>query len=117
MIGKELKEKLDTIEKNIKGIEKKLDECKKAKIKNIYAEILDSVDCCQKYVDHYNNLKKFRNKSSDENLTRLLDALVNELYNPKALNSSVKVDLEKTTYKPVIPLRQYCIGKKDPKEI
>lgn len=117
MTDMELTKKLDTIEMSIKEIAKKMDDGKKAKLKNIYEEILDSVDSYQKYVDHYNNLKKFRNKSSDVILTQLLDALVNELYNPKALNSSVKIDLEKTTYKLVIQLRQYCMEKKDPKEI
>lgn len=114
MIDPEVQKELNVIKKNVSELSQKIDKITKANVKYIYSDILESIDKCQKYVDHYNMLKKFRDNSTDSYLTQLLDKLVNELNNIQALNQNVKVDLEKMSYQhyPSIPvLREYCIKK------
>ena len=104
----EIQKELDNIKESINNLSKKLDKVTQKKENNFYADILDSIDSCQKYIDHYNKIKKFRDRSNDLNLTNYLDKLINELNNPKALNSNLKIDLEKTSYQTVRQLREYC---------
>lgn len=111
MIDEEIQQELNKIQETLKKLDDKLNNLATKKIQDFYATILNSIDKCQKFTDHYNMLKEFRNSTTDTILIQHINQLLAELNNPKALNSSVKIDLEKSSYKTIPTLRAYCLSK------